>query len=212
VPVQESTAAGSASIRQASSAVNAVLVGLAAGILVGALTSPLQGWLADSASSLANSAGTWSLIAFLVARRSSNVVVGALVAAVALAMCELGYVLATEVRGGSNATSTVAFWIAAAVLAGPPLGVAAVWSREPHSLRHGAGFGVISGVLLGEGVYGLTKISDTTDWRYWSAEIVVAVGIVGLVSWRNRVARVMSVCIGMTGAAAALVYFAAVSA
>jgi uncharacterized protein DUF6518 len=210
--MQESTSETSESIYQPPEAVNAVFVGVIAGLVVGALTSPLQGWLADSASSLANSAGTWSLVAFLVARRSQNVGVGAVVAAVTLAMCELGYVLATEIRGGSNATSTVVFWIAAAVVAGPPLGVAATWSRQSHPVRRGAGFGVMSGVLLGEGVYGLARISDTTDWRYWAAEIVVAVGIVGLVVLRSRSVLVMSGCIGMTAAAAAVVYCAAVSA
>ena len=211
MPLQESTAERSAPTDRPS-AVNVVLVGLAAGLVVGALTSPLQGWLADSASSLANSAGTWSLVAFLVAGRSPTAVVGALVGAVTLAMCELGYVLATEVRGGSSATSTVAFWIAAAVLAGPPLGVAALWSRASHPLRRGAGFGVIGGVLFGEGIYGLTKISDTTDWRYWSAEIAVAAGIVGWVALRNRSGRVIGSCIAVATAAAVVVFAAAVSA
>ncbi|MEP7113799.1 MAG: DUF6518 family protein [Ilumatobacteraceae bacterium] len=211
MPAEQTAARRSAPIDRPSAA-NAALVGMAAGLLAGALTSPLQGWLADSASSLANSAGTWSLVAFLVSRRSPKAVIGALVAALTLATCELGYVLATEVRGGSSATSTVAFWIAAAILAGPPLGVAALWSRASHPLRRGAGFGVISGVLVGEGIYGLTKISDTTDWRYWSAEIAVAAGIVGRVALRNRSVRVIGSCIAMAGAAAVVVYVAAVSA
>ncbi len=70
----------------------------------------------------------------------------------------------------------------------------------------------MSGVLLGEGIYGLAKISDTTDWRYWATEIVVAVSIVGLVAMRNRSVVVISSCIGMTAAAAAVVYYVAVSA
>jgi Family of unknown function (DUF6518) len=211
VALHESMSVSVESIQQRPSAINAVLVGVIAGLIVGALTSPLQGWLADSVSSLANSAGTWSLAAFLVARRSPTVVVGALVAAIALAMCEVGYALTTEIRGGSNATTTVAFWLVAAALAGPALGVAATWSRQQHPLRRGAGFGVISGVLLGEAVYGLVKIRDTTDWRYWTAEIVVAAGIVVAVAWRNRSVPVIASCIGMTAAAALVVYLAAVS-
>jgi hypothetical protein len=212
VAVRDSTSERSDQIDRTISPVNAVLFGVVAGIVVGAATSPLQGWLSDSASSLANSAGTWSLVAFLAARRSSKVVVGAVVAAVTLAMCEVGYALATEVRGGSNATSTVVFWIAAAVLAGPPLGVAGTWTRQSHPLRRGAGFGVMSGVLVGEGVYGLTKISDTTDWRYWTAEIVVAAGLVAWVAWRHRSITVISSCVGMTCASAVVVYCVAVTA
>jgi hypothetical protein len=194
------------------SAVNAVLVGLIAGLVAGALTSPLQGWLSDSASSLANSAGTWSLVAFLAARRSHEMMVGALVAATTLAMCEIGYVLATEVRGGSNATSTVMFWIAAAVLAGPPIGVAATWTLQSHPPRRGAGFGVITGVLVGEGIYGLTKIRDTTDWRYWTVEIAAAAGIVAWFIWCDRSVAAIGSCIGMTCPAGVVVYIVAVSA
>jgi hypothetical protein len=199
-------------MRQPTSAANATLVAVIGGLVVGALTSPLQGWLADSASSLANSAGTWSLFAFLVAKRSPKVAIGAGVAAISLAMCELGYVISTEVRGGSNAISTVVFWIAAAFLAGPPLGVAATWSRQSNPRRRGAGFGVMSGVLLGEGIYGLIQISDTTDWRYWMAEILVSAGIVGWVAFRTRSVRVISGCLAMTGAAAAVVYLVAIAA
>ena len=94
----------------------------------------------------------------------------------------------------------------------PRLGVAALWSRSSHPLRRGAGFGVISGVLLGEGIYGLAKISDTTDWRYWSVEIAVAAGIVGLVALRYRSVSAIGSCIAVAGAAAAVVYIAAVSA
>jgi hypothetical protein len=198
--------------RQPTSAANALLVAVIGGLVVGTVTSPLQGWLADSASSLANSAGTWSLLAFLVAKRSPKAAVGAGVAAISLAMCELGYAIATEVRGGSNATSTVVFWIVAAFLAGPPLGIAATWSRQSHPLRRGAGFGVMSGVLLGEGAYGLIQISDTTDWRYWAAEIAVSAGIVGWVAFRARSVRVINGCLAMTAAAASVVYLVAVAA
>ena len=195
-----------------ASALNAIAVGLVAGLVVGMLTSPLQSWLSDSTSSLANSAGTWSLVAFFVARRSPSATVGALGAAVTLAMSELGYVLATAIRGGTSSTSTVVFWIVAAALAGPPLGVAAVWSRQPNPWRRGAGFGVVVGVLVGEGIYGLTKIADTTDGRYWTAEIAVAVAIVVVVAWRHRSAVVIAGCLALAGAAAAVVYVAAISA
>lgn len=191
---------------------NAVIVGAIAGMIVGALTSPMQGWLSDSVSSLANSAGPWSLVAFVVARRARQVAVGAIVGVTTLAMCEMGYVLATEVRGGSTSTSTAAFWIVAAMLAGPPLGVAAVWSSRPHPLRRGAGFGVISGVLLGEGIYGLDRVSDTTDSRYWAVEIGVAMAIVVWVGARFRSLVSIASCVAVMLAAAAVVYVVAVSA
>ena len=65
-------------------------VGTLTGLVVGLLTSPLQGWLPDSVQSLANSAGPWSLVAFLVARRASNLLVAVLTASLTLGMCEIG--------------------------------------------------------------------------------------------------------------------------
>ena len=102
-----------------------------------------------------------------------------------LACCELGYALATELRGGTNATSTVAFWLTAAVFAGPPLGVAGAWSTET-GLRRGVGFSVLGGVLLGEGWYGWSTIADTTDWRYWAIELVIGALVIAFAAARSQ--------------------------
>ena len=56
------------------------------------------------------------------------VIVVVVAAMLTLACCEVGYVIATEIRGGSNSTATVVFWLTAALLAGPPLGVAGAWA------------------------------------------------------------------------------------
>ncbi len=140
----------------------ALLLPIVVGGAVGALTAYAQGWLGDGLSSLANSAGPWSLAAFAVARRRRLLVSGATAAAVTLWCCELGYALATIVRGGPNATSTVLFWLAAGLLAGPALGVAAVWSRRGGVLS-AIGFAVLAGVFVGEAAYGWSSVADTTD-------------------------------------------------
>lgn len=150
---------------------------VAVGLLVGALTAYAQGWLGDSTSSLANSAGPWSVAAFLVARANRRLVTAIVAAMLTLACCELGYAIATDVRGGSNSTTTVMFWLVAALLAGPPLGIAGAWSTR-RGVRSGVGFAVIGGVLIGEGVYGWTTVADTTDWRYWAVEAVIGAVVV----------------------------------
>lgn len=149
-----------------------IVIAIAVGIGIGALTAYTQGWLSNGSSSLANSAGPWSLAAFLVARHQRRLVPAVAAAMVTLACCELGYVLATEVRGGATSRSTVVFWITAAIFAGPPIGVAGSWSTQLDR-RRGIGFAVIGGVLLGEGAYGWSTIADTTDWRYWAVEAVI---------------------------------------
>lgn len=181
-------------------AVVAVIVGL----LVGALTAYAQGWLTDGLGSLANSAGPWSLAAFLVAMRTRRPAIAALWAMLVLGACEVGYVIATQVRGGSNATSTVVFWLTAAVLAGPPLGVAGAWTRQGRWwFGASAGPAVLAGVLIGEPIYALSTIADTTTPAYWWCELIVGVGIVVLacvriirLDLRPRVA--IPVCVALT--------------
>lgn len=155
----------------------ALLLAIVVGGAIGALTAYGQEWLGDSTGSLANSAGPWSLTAFGVARWNRRVLPAVAAAAVTLACCELGYAIATEIRGGSNSQATVVFWLTAAVLAGPPLGIAAAWSRGTGLLRS-VGFAVVGGVLLGEGLYGWTTVADTTDWRYWAVETVLGAAII----------------------------------
>ncbi len=160
-------------------------VAIAVGLAVGALTAYGQAWLSDTTTSLANSAGPWSVAAFLVARRSRRVPIAVAAAVLTLASCEVGYALATDIRGGTNSTSTIVFWLMAAVLAGPPLGIAGAWSST-EGWRRGVGIAVIGGVLVGEGVYGWTTVADTTDWRYWAVETVVGLVVVAIAAVRSR--------------------------
>ena len=162
-----------------------VLAPVVVGIAVGALTAYGQGWLSDETSSLANSAGPWSVAAFLVARSNRRLLPAIIAGVLTLACCEIGYVLATEVRGGTNATSTIALWLTAAALAGPPLGVAGSWSTET-GWRGGVGIAVLGGVLLGEGTYGWTTVADTTEWRYWMVETVVGAVVIAYAAARSK--------------------------
>ena len=178
---------------------------VAVGVAIGALTAYAQGWLNGSTSSLANSAGPWSLAAFLVARYNRRMVTAVVASMLTLARCEVGYAIATNIRGGSNSTSTVTFWLAAAVLAGPPLGVAGAWSHG-RGLRRGVGFAVIAGVLIGEGLYGWTTVADTTDWRYWAVELLVGIVVAVWATVRCRYLRDVLATIATAIATAAVVF------
>jgi len=180
----------------------------AAGLVVGYLTAYAQGWLGDSTNSLANSAGPWSLAAFLVARTQRRLPWALAAAVLTLVTCELGYVLATEVRGGSSAQSTVIFWLTAAVLAGPPLGLAAHWSTR-RGWQRGAGWAALGGVLAGEGWYGWATVADTTDWRYWMVEVIVGATIVLVSAARSRSPRAAAVTMAVAAATALVVFGAA---
>ena len=187
-----------------SSAVGwAVAVGL--GLAAGAFAAYGQAWLSDATSSLANSAGPWSLVAFLVARYNRRLIPAVVAAMLTLASCELGYVLATDFRGGTNSSSTITFWMVAAVLAGPPLGVAGSWATK-GGLRRSLGFAVIGGVLIGEGLYGWTTVADTTDWRYWAVESALGAAIVAVLAVRSHWPRHTFATLAAAGATALVVF------
>jgi hypothetical protein len=66
----------------------------------------------------------------------------------------VGYVVGSEVRGYASSTAMVVFWAAAAMLAGPLLGVSSHWIKTGTQTPAATGAGAVSGVLVGEGVYG----------------------------------------------------------
>ncbi|MFL1377460.1 MULTISPECIES: DUF6518 family protein [unclassified Nocardiopsis] len=151
---------------------------LAGGLLVGFTTSFAQGWLPDALSSMANSGGSWSLAAFLLAllgpRRWVSVVIGAL----ALAAMVAGYDLASMLRGYGVAIFYTLFWGTAAVTIGPLLG----WGAD--AVRHRTwwapvGAGLMSGVLVGEGANGLLRLLETTSPVYWSLSVGAGLALLG---------------------------------
>lgn len=189
----------------ASTVVVPVLV--AAGL--GGLTALGQAHLPEVLSPLANSSGSWTVVAFgcaLVARspRSATLVGG-------LAMLALlaGYVLANSVRGFPSSTALLLFWGVAGVTVGPLVGLGAHWARSRRDLWAGLGVGGPTGVLLGEGVYGLTVVSATTPAAYWWGSVLLGVLVATVAStvWlRGPTARLVApvVAAAVAGAFVAL--------
>jgi hypothetical protein len=157
------------------------LVALALGIL----TAYAQGWLPSEIGSLANTAGSWSLVAFALACLATDGRVAALIGGLVLVGLLVGYLIGEHARGYASGSSLIAFWGLAAVLAGPLLGIAGFWAGRGQGLRPGVGAGLMSGILVGEGVYGLTYISGTTYRPYWWLEAAVGIGLAAFVVGRR---------------------------
>jgi len=88
--------------------------------------------------SLANSSGSWTLVAFgLALLLATGVRNAAVIGSLALLALLVGYVLGAEARGYASGTGLIAFWGAAALLAGPLVGIGAYWSRteKAYGLR-----------------------------------------------------------------------------
>jgi Family of unknown function (DUF6518) len=160
-------------------------VAAAAGLILGALTAVGQGVLPDVVRSLSNSAGSWCLMAFVLAMMTARRVVAAVIGALTLAALLTGYVLAAAVRGDASSTSLILFWGLAAVLIGPILGLAGREVRQGTAMTAAAGVGAMSGVLVGEGVYGLSYLGESTLPAYWWGSIGVGIGLLLVVAVRR---------------------------
>lgn len=155
-----------------------------AGLLVGFLTSYAQGLLPHGLASMANSAGSWSLIAFLLGMLSPRPWVSAIAGALSLAAMVLGYDTASVLRGFAALSGATVFWLTAAALVGPVLG----WGGNALRLRSRLAplaAGAMSGVLVGEGAYGLLHIADTTSPVYWTCSIAAGAGFLGWAAARR---------------------------
>jgi hypothetical protein len=143
------------------------------GLFGGLLSAFGQQWLPDNAASLANSVGSWGLVAFVLALLPRRQQSAAFAGGLALASLVTGYYMTNQLRGYPASSRTVLFWLVAAVVAGPLLGLAAHWLRHNRRPHASIGAGLVSGMLIGEGIYGLRYISDTTYPPYWRGEIIV---------------------------------------
>ena len=113
------------------------------GLVVGVLTSIGQAALPDEIRSLANAASPWSAAAFALAAVAGGreTLRSAILAAGSLLTMLAGYSLASTLRGFPVGASTTLFWVAAAVVVGPALGVGAAWSRGDRRAESGRGRG-----------------------------------------------------------------------
>jgi Family of unknown function (DUF6518) len=185
-----------------------VAVVLLVGLALGAGTATAQG---GPLGSLVNSAGPWALVAFLLALPARRASAAAACGALALVSLLAGYVLAARLEDHPSSRSLLLFWGLAAVLVGPLLGLGAAWLRARVPVRSGLGAGGLAGVLVGEGVYGLTTVAATTSAAYWAGEAVLGALLLALALGLLTSARDRLVAVAVTAlvAAALVVVFRA---
>ncbi|MFD7077993.1 DUF6518 family protein [Nocardioides sp. NPDC059952] len=166
--------AGAAGLRAALVASLFVAVGSFA---LGGVTSFAQGFLPDELSSFANSASGWTLItAILIVITKVRWRLAAVLGAVSFVLLTVGYAVIATARGLYH--DPLMFSLIGVVV-GPFVGVAACWLRA-EGLRRALGTALLAGIGVGEGVYGLTVVSETTSPVYW----IVIIGLgAALVVW-----------------------------
>ncbi|APU17569.1 DUF6518 family protein [Actinoalloteichus fjordicus] len=173
-----------------------------ASLLLGGLTFFAQGWLPESFSSLANSASGWALLtALMVFGARLTGVTASIVGAISFVLLVLGYSLAAQLQGLFY--SPVLFGVIG-IVAGPFVGIATAWLRSSSQLRAAAGAALLSGIGIGEGVYGLTQVAETTSPVYWIVITVAGAALLaGMTFRRLRELRALAVAVVGTAVVAA---------
>lgn len=179
---------------------------------LGALTSFGQAYGPASVEPLFNSATSWCVIAFVLSFAARGPLRAAILGATSLAMLLAGYYVTSDIRGYPVSASSVAMWAAAALALGPLLGVGSAWIRStptgPRDVRRGLAVAPLGGIAIGEGLYGVLVISDTTPGAYWWTQVVLGVAFVAvaLLLRTNRLrVRAIGAAATLGMAAAALV-------
>ena len=177
---------------------------------LGALTDLGQAWLPQSSASLANSGASWAAVAFVLALFATGTGRALLWGLLGLAGLVGGYYLTAISRHVPESPASLRFWMLAAVIVGPLLGVAASWVRRGSPVAAALGAGAAAGLLGGESAYGLTAIAGSTSSRYWAIQLAVAVVLlVALDTWRVREGAAVALSVvtaAVVGALTALVY------
>ena len=144
-------------------------------LLLGAATFLAQEALPDAVTSFANSASGWTLVTVLLL---TGVRVGpaaaALLGATSFVLLTLGYAAAAQLR---DLFYDPTLFVVVGVVVGPFVGVATSWLRAVPSWRPAMGTALLAGIGVGEAVYGLTAVADTTSPVYWVLIGAVAVAL-----------------------------------
>jgi Family of unknown function (DUF6518) len=150
-----------------------VLLVIAAGLSVGALTSVGQTHLAGALNAVVNSASVWLIGPFFVGSRmrSSR---GAAAAGLAVCLLELvGYYATSELRGFSTGVAIVAFWTLCAVVGGPLFGASGRLWRTGGQASRGLGASILAAAFLAEGTWQYLHVLH----YYATAALWIAIGM-----------------------------------
>jgi hypothetical protein len=177
-------------------------------VVLGGLTSFAQTILPDAFRPFANSASGWTLLAFLLVYAGrARLLLGTILGVVAFVGLVEGYAIVSNLRGFYYSYTGVFTLIGLA--AGPVLGLSAALTRHgtgrsSRRLWQVLGFSPLCAVLIGDGVFGLRYVSETTGTFYWILTIILGIFVLLLANLKLRpglLGTVVSVVVTALGAA-----------
>lgn len=189
-------------------ALRAVLIVLVTAAVWGGLTSFGQQYLPDEVRSLANASGPWFAVvmgSIVVAR--PRLALAIILGILGLIVMNESYGVVSRSRGFPYGGGLTSIWNQIALLVGPVAGIAATWLRSPRPVLAALGVAAPAAVFIGEGLYGLTAISDTTSPVFWSIELATGVSLIAVAAIvRIRAFAAIGVLVGASALGAALFY------
>ena len=189
-------------------ALRAALVVLVTAAVTGGLTSFGQQYLPDELRSLANASGTWFAVVvgeLVVAR--PRPVLAIILGVLGLIVMNEAYGVVSRWRGFTYGGGLSSMWNQIALLVGPVAGIAATWLRSPRPVLVALGAAAPAAILIGEGLFGLTVVSDTTSPVFWTIELAAGIGVIVVtVLARLRTIASIGVLVGASALGAALFY------
>ncbi|MET0773539.1 MAG: DUF6518 family protein [Candidatus Limnocylindrales bacterium] len=133
-------------------------VAVVAGLATGALTLAGQAVLPTEANRLANSGAIWVSVAFAVGWRAPSDAMAALAGLMALVAALVGYFVTAAIAQAGVSASTVAIWVAVALIGGPVFGIAGRWRATAPGWRAAIAVAALGAVYLSEGLWTLWGI------------------------------------------------------
>jgi hypothetical protein len=163
-----------------------LLICLVIGLIIGGLTLLLQSLLPSSVIQIANSGAVWSVVAFIIGRRTSSRSRAMLGGLIALIGEVLGYYTVSYFANlmdiMPSTLAVVGYWLVIALVAGPVFGWAGYVSVHRDRLVQRVGMAAMAAAFIGEGLYLLTILSTPNTTILW---IIIAIVITLMLTWRR---------------------------
>jgi hypothetical protein len=152
--------------------------------LIGIATAWAQTVLPYSMFALANSANGWTLVVvLLILWARVELPLAAVLGSASSVLLMLGFTAGLALYGHAY---DPLLWTLSSAVAGAFIGIATVWLRE-RGLRAALGTAALTGVTIGEALYGLSYVSESTSPVYWTLSGVVGlVFLTGMLAFRIR--------------------------
>lgn len=177
------------------------LIVIAVSLALGGLTSYGQTFLPFAINSFANSGGGWTILTFaLIWLVRLKPLPAAVLGAVSFVLLVEGYRIVSGWRGFYYAEPFQDTFTVVGLLAGPVVGVSAALLRGGRPSWKPLAASPVTAVLIGEGIYGLTVVAETTSPVYWIIEIVLGIALLAAATAAARPRLVP----GLLGAIASL--------